>query len=57
MRLGFGREVHFAIPHIHIRGVDSLTHQQVEQFEDIPVLVVACLRGLRPVWPPVAARR
>jgi hypothetical protein len=57
MRLGFGREVHFAISHIHIRGVDSLTHQQVEQFEDIPVLVVACLRGLRPVWPPVAARR
>jgi hypothetical protein len=27
---------------------------QVEHFEDIPVLVVACLRGLRPVWPPVA---
>jgi nitroreductase len=27
---------------------------QVEHFEEIPVLVVACLRGLRPVWPPVA---
>jgi nitroreductase len=26
---------------------------QVEHFEEIPVLVVACLRGLRPVWPPV----
>jgi nitroreductase len=27
---------------------------QVEHFEEIPVLVVACLRGVRPVWPPVA---
>src|SRR5262245_32345544 len=27
---------------------------QVEHFEDIPVLVVACLRGLRPLWPPLA---
>jgi nitroreductase len=27
---------------------------QVEHFEEIPVLVVACLRGLRPLWPPVA---
>ena len=26
---------------------------QVEHFEDIPVLVVACLRGIRPVWPPL----
>jgi nitroreductase len=26
---------------------------QVECFEEIPVLVVACLRGLRPVWPPL----
>jgi nitroreductase len=26
---------------------------QVEHFEEIPVLVVACLRGVRPVWPPV----
>ncbi len=24
---------------------------QVEHFEAIPVLVVACLRGIRPVWP------
>jgi nitroreductase len=28
---------------------------QVSHFEDIPVLVVACLRGLRPLWPPLAA--
>jgi nitroreductase len=26
---------------------------QVEHFEEIPVLVVACLCGLRPVWPPL----
>jgi nitroreductase len=26
---------------------------QVEHFEEIPVLAVACLRGLRPVWPPL----
>jgi nitroreductase len=27
---------------------------QVDHFEEIPVLVVAYLRGLRPVWPPIA---
>jgi nitroreductase len=27
---------------------------QVEHFEEIPVLVVACLRGVRLLWPPVA---
>jgi nitroreductase len=27
---------------------------QVEHFEEIPVLVVACLHGVRPVWPPLA---
>jgi nitroreductase len=27
---------------------------QIDHFEDIPVLVVACLRGLRPPWPPLA---
>ena len=26
---------------------------QVEHFEEIPVLVVACLRGIRPLWPPL----
>jgi nitroreductase len=26
---------------------------QVEHFEEIPVLVVACLRGIRPWWPPL----
>jgi len=28
---------------------------QADHFEEIPVLVVACLRGMRPAWPPVAA--
>jgi nitroreductase len=28
---------------------------QVEHFEEIPVLVVACLRGIRPVWSPLLA--
>jgi nitroreductase len=27
---------------------------QVDHFEAIPVILVACLRGLRPMWPPVA---
>jgi nitroreductase len=26
---------------------------QVKHFEEVPVVVVACLRGLRPVWPAV----
>lgn len=28
---------------------------QADHFEEIPVIVVACLRGVIPVWPPVAA--
>jgi nitroreductase len=28
---------------------------QADHFEEIPVLVVACLKGIIPVWPPVAA--
>jgi nitroreductase len=28
---------------------------QARHFEDIPVVVVACLRGVRPLFPPVAA--
>ena len=28
---------------------------QADHFEEIPVIVVACLRGIIPVWPPVAA--
>ena len=34
-----------------IRAVDW----QARHFEDIPVVVVACLRGVRPLFPPVAA--
>jgi nitroreductase len=34
-----------------IRAVDW----QAAHFEDIPVVVVACLRGVRPPFPPVAA--
>jgi nitroreductase len=28
---------------------------QADHFEEIPVIVVACLRGIIPAWPPVAA--
>jgi nitroreductase len=28
---------------------------QVEHFEDVPVIVVACLRGTRPLWPALLA--
>jgi nitroreductase len=28
---------------------------QADHFEEIPVIVVACLKGARPFWPPVAA--
>jgi nitroreductase len=28
---------------------------QADHFTDVPVIVVACLRGFRPFWPPVAA--
>ena len=36
------------------RVVDAV-HWQVERFADVPVLVVACLRGPRLAFPPVAA--
>jgi nitroreductase len=35
------------------RLLDAVQYQ-ADHFEDIPVLVVACLRGLRPLWPPLA---
>ena len=28
---------------------------QADHFEDIPVVIVACLRGFRPFFPPIAA--
>ncbi len=44
----------------HLTAPDSKMHRQlaavqwqVEHVEEIPVLVVACLRGIRPVWPPL----
>ena len=36
-----------------MRTLDAV-FDQAENFADIPVVVVACLRGPRPLWPPVA---
>jgi len=38
----------------HMQRMLTAVQWQVDHFEEIPVLVVACLRGVRPVWPPVA---
>jgi nitroreductase len=37
-----------------MRRLFDAVQWQVEHFEEIPVLVIACLRGWRPVWPPLA---
>jgi len=36
-----------------LRIIDAV-QWQAEHFEEIPVLVVACLRGFVPLWPPMA---
>jgi nitroreductase len=48
----FGRRLTASDPNMQRQLV--AVQSQVEHFADIPVLVVACLRGFRPVWPPVA---
>jgi nitroreductase len=47
-----GRSMMANEPNMH-RLLDAV-HYQVDHFEAIPVLVVACLHGLRPLWPPLA---
>ena len=39
--------------HPKMRRQLTAVQWQVEHFEEIPVLVVACLRGRRPWWPPL----
>ncbi len=46
-----GRRLIAADPKLQ-RQLDAV-QWQVDHFEAIPVLVVACLRGLRPLWPPL----
>jgi nitroreductase len=38
-----------------MRKILNAVQWQADHFEEIPVIVVACLRGVIPVWPPVAA--
>jgi len=47
-----GRRLTASYPKLQ-RQLDAV-QWQVDHFEAIPVLVVACLRGLRPLWPPLA---
>jgi nitroreductase len=42
---------HLAAGHPKMARQLDAVQWQVEHLEDIPILVVACLRGLRPVWP------
>ena len=50
---GFGRLVMRRRPET-LRIIEAV-EWQARHFEDIPVLVVACMRGIRPLFPPVAA--
>ena len=47
-----GRRLTANDPHMQ-RLLDAVQYQ-ADHFEDIPALVVACLRGFRPLWPPLA---
>ena len=38
-----------------MRKILDAVQWQSDHFEEIPVIVVACLRGFVPIWPPVAA--
>jgi nitroreductase len=50
---GFGRRASRDNPRM-LRILDAV-QWQVDHFEDIPVLVVFCLRGFRAAWPPIVA--
>jgi nitroreductase len=50
---GLGRRLYRADPAM-LRIIDAV-QWQADHFADIPVLVVACLRGPRVPWPPIAA--
>ncbi len=45
----------FSRPDAKAQRMLEAVEWQAEHFEEIPVLVVACLRGLRPWLPPIAA--
>ena len=50
---GLGRRMYKTNPAM-MRIMDAV-QWQADHFADIPVIVVACLRGFRPSWPPVAS--
>ena len=49
---GLGRRMNRDNPAM-LRIMDAV-EWQASHFDEIPVIVVACLRGFRPFWPPVA---
>ena len=50
---GLGRRMNRDNPAM-LRILDAV-EWQASHFDEIPVVVVACLRGFRPFWPPIAA--
>src|SRR5688572_13406656 len=49
---GLGRRMYAQKP--AMLRIMNAVQWQADHFTDIPVIVVACLRGFRPAWPPVA---
>jgi nitroreductase len=49
---GLGRRMYAQNP--AMLRIMNAVQWQADHFTDIPVIVVACLRGFRPAWPPVA---
>src|SRR5438132_239998 len=49
---GIGRRLAAKDPAM-LRIIDAV-QWQTDHFEEIPVVVVACLRGMIPIWPPIA---
>ena len=50
---GLGRRMYAQNP--AMLRIMNAVQWQADHFVDIPVIVVACLRGFRPAWPPVAS--
>src|SRR5512134_883384 len=51
---GLGRRMVERAGGAKMRKILDAVQWQADHFEEIPVLVVACLRGIIPLWPPAA---
>ncbi len=51
---GIGRRIAARSGDEGMRKILNAVQWQADHFEEIPVIVVACLKGVIPIWPPIA---